>query len=212
MAGANIGLFRQLPKHIFIIYFLDFIITFDGTFYSIFESQFKLMNLKSYINIPDFPKKGILFKDITPMLANVNALKYAADELSAMITIEEVKIDKVVGIESRGFIIGPMIAERLGAGFVPVRKKGKLPYTVTSKSYGLEYGEDTLEIHIDAIKEGENVLIHDDVLATGRTAKAVCDLIKECGGNVVLCNFIMELSFLNGKNNLSAPSESLLAY
>lgn len=171
------------------------------------------MELEQYIrDIPDFPKEGVLFKDITPLLGNVDALKYAADKLSGMIDPQHVKIDKVVGIESRGFILGPMIAERLGAGFVPVRKKGKLPYKVYTKTYDLEYGTDTLEIHIDAIQEGDNVLIHDDVLATGGTAKATCDLIKECGGNVVLCNFIMELSFLNGKDNLSVPSKSLLTY
>ncbi len=170
------------------------------------------MNIQEFIrDIPDFPKPGILFKDITPLLANHNALISCADQL-ANFCPNNIKIDKVIGIESRGFIIGGMIAERLDAGFVPVRKKGKLPYDVKSKSYGLEYGEDTLEIHTDAITPGEHVLIHDDVLATGGTAKAVCDLVQELGGVVVQCNFIMKLDFLNGKDKLSVPVSALLNY
>ncbi|WP_024770819.1 adenine phosphoribosyltransferase [Aquimarina macrocephali] len=170
------------------------------------------MNIQDYIrDIADFPKPGILFKDITPLLANHKALVSCADQLAGLCP-SDIKIDKVIGIEARGFIIGTMIAERLQAGFIPVRKKGKLPYDVKSKNYGLEYGEDTLEIHIDAIKAGENVLIHDDVLATGGTAKAVCDLVKELGGVVVQCNFIMELEFLNGKDKLDVPKSALLKY
>ncbi len=170
------------------------------------------MNIQDFIrDIPDFPKPGIIFKDITPLLANPKALISCADQLTSFCPEGE-KIDKVIGIEARGFIIGGMIAERLGAGFVPVRKKGKLPYTIKSKSYGLEYGEDTLEIHTDAIASGERVLIHDDVLATGGTAKAVCDLVQELGGVVVQCNFIMELDFLNGKDKLDVPISSLLNY
>ncbi len=170
------------------------------------------MHLESYIrNIPDFPKPGIVFKDITPLLADPNALLETANELTKLCP-NDIKIDKVVGIESRGFIIGGMLAERLQAGFIPVRKKGKLPYQVTSQSYGLEYGEDTLEIHTDAIKPGEHVLIHDDVLATGGTAAAVCTLVEELGGVVVQCNFIMELSFLKGANKLKVPIASLLNY
>ncbi len=170
------------------------------------------MNIQDFIrDIPDFPKPGILFKDITPLLANHEALVGCADQL-ANFSPKDIKIDKVIGIESRGFIIGSMIAERLGAGFIPVRKKGKLPYEVNSKSYGLEYGEDILEIHTDAINAGEHILIHDDVLATGGTAKAVCDLVKELGGVVVQCNFIMELDFLNGREKLNVPISSLLNY
>ncbi|WP_106791691.1 adenine phosphoribosyltransferase [Aquimarina sp. Aq78] len=170
------------------------------------------MNIQDYIrDIADFPKPGILFKDITPLLANHKALVSCADQLAGLCP-SDIKIDKVIGIEARGFIIGTMIAERLQAGFIPVRKKGKLPYDVKSKNYGLEYGEDTLEIHIDAIKAGENVLIHDDVLATGGTAKAVCDLVKELGGVVVQCNFIIELEFLNGKDKLDVPKSALLKY
>ncbi|PKV52554.1 adenine phosphoribosyltransferase [Aquimarina sp. MAR_2010_214] len=170
------------------------------------------MNIQDYVrDIADFPKPGILFKDITPLLANHQALVSCADQLAGLCP-SDIKIDKVIGIEARGFIIGSMIAERLQAGFIPIRKKGKLPYDVKSKNYDLEYGEDTLEIHIDAIKAGENVLIHDDVLATGGTAKAVCDLVKELGGVVVQCNFIMELEFLNGKDKLDVPKSALLKY
>ncbi|GAA4271148.1 adenine phosphoribosyltransferase [Aquimarina gracilis] len=170
------------------------------------------MDIQDFIrDIPDFPKPGILFKDITPLLSNHEALVGCANRL-AKLSPDNVKIDKVIGIESRGFIIGSMIAERLEAGFVPVRKKGKLPYQVKSKDYGLEYGKDTLEIHVDAIKKGEKVLIHDDVLATGGTAEAVCNLVEELGGEVVQCNFIMELDFLNGRDKLNSPVSSLLSY
>ncbi|WP_025741764.1 adenine phosphoribosyltransferase [Aquimarina pacifica] len=170
------------------------------------------MNIEDFIrDIPDFPKPGILFKDITPLLANHKALVRCADQLAQCYS-GDVKIDKVIGIEARGFILGGMLAERLEAGFIPVRKKGKLPYEVRSKSYGLEYGTDTLEIHADAIKEGDNILIHDDVLATGGTAKAVSDLVKELGGVVVQFNFIMELGFLHGRDKLDAPIASLLEY
>ena len=170
------------------------------------------MNIEALIrDIPDFPKPGIIFKDITPLLSDAKALAYCADQLTSLCP-ENIKIDKVIGIEARGFILGGMIAERLEAGFIPVRKKGKLPYEVHSKSYGLEYGEDTLEIHKDAIKAGENILIHDDVLATGGTAKAVCELVEELGGNLIQCSFIMELSFLGGKNKLTTPIASLITY
>jgi len=170
------------------------------------------MNVEDFIrDIPDFPKPGILFKDITPLLANSDALVVAAEQLTAFVP-EGIKIDKVIGIESRGFIIGPMIAERLKAGFVPVRKKGKLPYKTIEMSYDLEYGQDTLEIHEDAIQPGEKVLIHDDVLATGGTAKAVCDLVEKLGGEIVQCNFIMQLEVLKGKDKLKPPVVSLLSY
>lgn len=162
-------------------------------------------------DIPDFPKPGIIFKDITPLLGNSEALVACADQLHKLCP-KDIKIDKVVGIEARGFILGGMIAERLKAGFVPVRKKGKLPYKVKSQNYGLEYGEDTLEIHVDAIQKGDTVLIHDDVLATGGTAKAVCDLVKGLGGNVVQCNFIMKLDFLKGEDKLEVPVISLVNY
>ncbi|WP_298543423.1 adenine phosphoribosyltransferase [uncultured Aquimarina sp.] len=170
------------------------------------------MNIQELIrDIADFPKPGIVFKDITPLLADADALVYCADQLAGLCPTD-IKIDKVIGIEARGFILGGMIAQRLDAGFIPVRKKGKLPSKVNSKSYGLEYGEDVLEIHKDAIKAGEHILIHDDVLATGGTAQAVCELVEELGGTVVQCNFIMELDFLNGRKKLQTTVASLLSY
>ncbi len=170
------------------------------------------MNLQDFVrDIPDFPKEGILFKDITPLLSNPKALIRCADVLAGYCPAD-MQVDKVIGIEARGFIIGGMIAERLGAGFIPVRKKGKLPYAVNAQSYGLEYGEDTLEMHVDAIIPGEHILIHDDVLATGGTAQAVCKLVEAAGAVVVQCNFIMELDFLNGRDKLNAPVVSALKY
>ncbi len=169
------------------------------------------MNLNDHIrDIHDFPKPGIIFKDITPLLANPEMLKYAADKLYEK--IKEQKIDKVIGIEARGFIFGPLLAERLDAGFVPVRKKGKLPSETVSVSYDLEYGTDSLEIHVDAIQKGDRILIHDDVLATGGTASAVEKLVLDLGGVVVQCNFIIELSFLEGRQKLKTPVASLLNY
>ncbi|KAA1245796.1 adenine phosphoribosyltransferase [Aquimarina sp. RZ0] len=170
------------------------------------------MNIHDFIrDIPDFPKPGIIFKDITPLLGNSEALVYCADALAGLIP-SGVHIDKVIGIEARGFILGGMIAERLKAGFIPVRKKGKLPSEVYTNSYGLEYGNDTLEIHKDAIAPGEHVLIHDDVLATGGTAKAVYELVEKLGGKVMQCNFIMELNFLNGRDKIGDRVVSLIQY
>lgn len=170
------------------------------------------MNIRDLIrDIPDFPKPGIVFKDITPLLADSEALVHCADQLAGLCPTD-IKVDKVIGIEARGFILGGMIAQRLDAGFIPVRKKGKLPSKVNSKRHGLEYGEDVLEIHKDAIKAGEHILIHDDVLATGGTAKAVCELVEELGGIVVQCNFIMELNFLKGREKLETKAASLLNY
>ncbi len=169
------------------------------------------MNLNDHIrDIHDFPKPGIIFKDITPLLANPEMLKYAADKLYEK--VKEQKVDKVIGIEARGFIFGPLLAERLDAGFVPVRKKGKLPSETVSVSYDLEYGTDSLEIHVDAIQKGDRILIHDDVLATGGTASAVEKLVLDLGGVVVQCNFIIELSFLEGRQKLKTPVASLLNY
>lgn len=170
------------------------------------------MNIQSYIrDIPDFPKKGILFKDITPLLGNKRALAYTADALCEL--IDGKKIDKVVGTEARGFFFGMLLAQKLNAGFVPVRKPGKLPYHTFGASYELEYGIDRLEMHQDAILRGENILIHDDVLATGGTAKAVCELVEQAGGSVVQCNFLIELSFLNGREKLAGyETKSLIRY
>lgn len=170
------------------------------------------MDLKKYIrDIPDFPEKGISFKDITPLLQDANALASAAEALFEM--IKNKKVDKVVGMESRGFFFAPLLATRLNAGFVPVRKRGKLPHQTISEPYALEYGTDVLEIHVDSIIKGEKVLIHDDVLATGGTAKAVCKLIEKLGGEVVQCNFLLELKFLKGRDKLSDyPIEALIQY
>jgi adenine phosphoribosyltransferase len=160
------------------------------------------MKIENYIrDIQGFPKEGILFKDITPLLINPNAreecLKILIDSL------KDQKIDIVIGAESRGFFFGMLLADRLNAGFVPVRKPGKLPFDTISASYELEYGTDSLEIHTDAIKKGDRVLIHDDVLATGGTAKALGDLVTALGGEIVQFNFLMELSFLNGREKIN---------
>ena len=162
-------------------------------------------------DINDFPEKGIVFKDITPLLKSPEALNGAADALYEL--VKENPIDKVVGVDSRGFIFAPLLATKLGAGFVPVRKVGKLPYKTASQSYDLEYGTDTLEIHVDAIEKGEKVLIHDDVLATGGTAKAVCDLVEQLGGEIVQCNFLIHLGLLKGQEKLKKYEvSSLLTY
>jgi adenine phosphoribosyltransferase len=159
------------------------------------------MSLKNYIrDIQGFPKEGILFKDITPLLIDPKGTQECLKTLFS--TLKNLKIDKVIGVESRGFFFGTLIAQELNVGFVPVRKPKKLPYETIFATYDLEYGTDTLEIHIDAIKKGDRVLIHDDVLATGGTIKAVCELVERLGGEVVQCNFIMELSFLNGREKI----------
>tara|TARA_R100001369_G_scaffold90627_1_gene129935 strand:+ start:307 stop:819 length:513 start_codon:yes stop_codon:yes gene_type:complete len=170
------------------------------------------MDLKKYVrDIPNFPEEGISFKDITPLLQDANALASAADALFEL--IKNKKVDKVVGMESRGFFFAPLLATRLNAGFVPVRKRGKLPHQIISEPYALEYGTDVLEIHVDSILKGEKVLIHDDVLATGGTAKAVCKLIEKLGGEVVQCNFLLELKFLKGRGKLSGYAvEALIQY
>ncbi|MEJ5262958.1 MAG: adenine phosphoribosyltransferase [Ignavibacterium sp.] len=159
------------------------------------------MNLKEHIrNIKDFPKQGIMFRDITTLLKNPDAMKYTSEKLFEF--AKGLKVDKVVGIESRGFIFGSILSDKLNAGFVPVRKPGKLPAEKEQATYQLEYGTDTLEIHKDAIKQGDNVLIHDDLLATGGTMEAVCKMIEKLGGNVVQISFIIELTFLNGREKL----------
>lgn len=170
------------------------------------------MELEKYIrDIQDFPKPGIVFKDITPLLNNAEARKECLSQL--MKGLGDVQIDKVVGIESRGFFFGTLLAQELNAGFVPVRKPKKLPYETLAATYELEYGTDTLEIHIDAIAKGDKILIHDDVLATGGTAKAVCELVEKLGGEIVQFNFLMELAFLNGREKLKGhPIFALLKY
>jgi adenine phosphoribosyltransferase len=157
--------------------------------------------LKEYIrDIPDFPKPGVVFKDITPLLADKKAFAYTVDAIA--IHFDRDEIDKVLGIEARGFIIAAPLAYRFVAGLIPVRKKGKLPWQVESESYDLEYGQDHLEIHKDAITPGERILIVDDVLATGGTARATAELTARCGGKVAGIATIMELSFLGGRDRL----------
>lgn len=159
------------------------------------------MILERYIrNIENFPKPGIQFKDITPLLASPEGTKSCLHLL--LNNLKDKKITKVVGIESRGFFFATLLAQELNAGFIPVRKPNKLPFETIAATYELEYGSDTLEIHSDAIQKGDKVLIHDDVLATGGTAKAVCDLVEQLGGEIVQVNFIMELSFLNGRDKI----------
>ena len=159
-------------------------------------------NLKQLIrDVPDFPKKGILFKDITPLLQNPKGLQETVETISN--NYKNKKIDIVVGTEARGFILAPTVAFNLGAGFVPIRKPGKLPYEKISMSYALEYGTDTLEIHKDAVKNGQHVLMVDDLLATGGTMAACCKMVESLGGNIVGCAFLIELALLNGRKALS---------
>lgn len=171
-----------------------------------------MIDLEDFIRIiPDFPKRGVVFKDITPLLASSKASASCIKQLLSL--TEGISIDKVVGVESRGFFFGTLLAQHLNVGFVPVRKPGKLPFTTIKQPYELEYGWDALEIHEDAISKGEKVLIHDDVLATGGTCKAVCDLVEKLGGEIVQCNFIMQLDFLDGKRKLNRfPVASVLHY
>jgi adenine phosphoribosyltransferase len=172
----------------------------------------KSTGLASYIrSIPDFPKPGILFRDITTLLKEKKALKQAVNVLAAK--YKGKKVDIVVAVESRGFIFGSVLAYKLGAGFVPVRKKGKLPAKTNSATYELEYGTDTLYMHHDAIKPGQRVLLVDDLLATGGTAKAVVDLIEQLAGKIVGITFLIELTGLKGREKLTGfPVFSLIKY
>ena len=159
------------------------------------------MQLENYIrDIQGFPKEGILFKDITPLLIDPIARKKCLNIL--LDSLQGQQIDKVVGAESRGFFFGILLAQELNAGFIPVRKPNKLPFDTISASYDLEYGSTSLEIHTDAIQKGDRILIHDDVLATGGTARAVCDLVEKLGGEIIQCNFLMELTFLHGREKI----------
>lgn len=162
-------------------------------------------------DVPDFPKPGIVFKDITPLLAHPALFKGAVDRMAAAWRGQGVR--KVIGIESRGFLLATTIAYKLGAGVIPVRKKGKLPHRTVSMTYHLEYGEDTLEMHADALKRGEKVLVVDDVLATGGTAAATCGLAGKLGAGIAGLSFLIELSFLNGRDQLKGYAvASLLKY
>ena len=168
--------------------------------------------LKKYIrSIIDFPKEGIMFRDITTLLKEPGAFNKALNELLSF--TNGIKIDKVVGIESRGFIFGSLIAQKLGVGFIPARKPGKLPAETESATYQLEYGEDKIEMHKDAINLGDKVLLHDDLLATGGTAEAVIKLIEKLGGEVVQISFLFLLSFLNGRDKITDYNiKSLIVY
>jgi adenine phosphoribosyltransferase len=168
------------------------------------------MDLAKYLrDVPDFPKPGILFKDITPLLASPVAMKTAIDRLAKL---SFGKVDKIAAIESRGFLFGVPLAMQLGIGFVPVRKPGKLPWKTNRVEYKLEYGSDSVEIHQDAVHKGERVLIVDDLLATGGTMGAACQLVESCGGTVAGCAFVVELCFLPGRKRLGTHHvEALVA-
>lgn len=166
---------------------------------------------EAIVSVQDFPKKGVVFRDITPVLED-NLLRNKVLDL-LLTQIEPHSIDKVVGVESRGFFFGILLAQKLGVGFVPVRKKGKLPRAVCSATYQLEYGSDQLEVHLESIQKGDRILIHDDVLATGGTVNAVGNMIKDLGGTIVQYNFLIELEQLGGKSKIEdSPIYSLLKY
>jgi len=170
------------------------------------------MDLRAFVrDIPDFPRPGIVFRDITPLLLHPEALDVAVACLADQVPAEHV--DFVVAAEARGFILGAALARELGAGFVPARKPGKLPGETISAEYTLEYGIDALEVHADALAHGARVLVHDDLLATGGTAGALCDLVADLGAEVLGCAFLVELTFLGGRARL-APHEvySLIQY
>jgi adenine phosphoribosyltransferase len=162
-------------------------------------------------DVPDFPRPGIVFKDIMPLLADADALHQAVDEIAGW--AEPRNVDVVVGAEARGFILGAAVAYKLGCGFVAARKPGKLPFLTVGAKYALEYGFDALEMHVDALKPGTRVLVHDDLLATGGTARAKIDLVEQLGAEVVGVAFVVELSFLNGRDKLYGHDiHSLIQY
>jgi adenine phosphoribosyltransferase len=170
------------------------------------------VDLKQFIrDVPDYPKEGILFKDITPLLSDFKAFKTVIDRFVEK--FGDCNIDAIVAAEARGFFFGAPLALEIEASFVPVRKPGKLPYTTKSHTYDLEYGHDTLEIHVDGVKPGQNVLIIDDLLATGGTVEACCKLVSDCGANIVGCGFVIELAFLAGREKLESYNPySLITY
>jgi adenine phosphoribosyltransferase len=169
------------------------------------------MDLRALVReIPDFPQPGILFRDITPLLLDPDALDAAISQLAASVAVE---VDFVVAAEARGFILGAALARQLHAGFVPARKPGKLPSDTVSAEYALEYGLDSLEVHADALADGARVLVHDDLLATGGTARALCELVSSLGGEIVGCSFLVELSALQGRARLAPhPVRSLITF
>ena len=171
-----------------------------------------MTELDAYVrDIPDFPKPGILFRDITPLMASPKAFRTAVDGLAAY--GRSVGARLVIGAEARGFLLGPAVANDMDAGFVLARKPGKLPYETVTAEYELEYGTDRLELHSDAITPGTRVLVHDDLLATGGTASALCSLVEQLGGTVAGCGFLIELAFLHGRERLAGYHvHSLIAY
>jgi len=170
------------------------------------------VDLRDHVrDVPDFPRPGIVFKDITPLLLDAGAMDAAVNGLSELVT--PLRIDFVVAAEARGFILGGALARQLHAGFVPARRPGKLPKETVSAEYALEYGLDALEVHADALAGGARVLVHDDLLATGGTAAALCELISGFGATVVSCAFLVELSFLGGRERLAPyPVHALIDY
>ena len=172
------------------------------------------MNIKDAIRtIPDYPKPGIMFRDITTLLGHARAFRRAVDEMVQ--PFAGMKIDKVAGLEARGFILGGAVAHQLSVGFIPVRKKGKLPHTVIGEDYDLEYGKDRVEIHIDALEKGERVLLVDDLIATGGTAFAGIRLLERAGANIVACSFVIDLPDLGGAERLrklDLPVRTLISF
>jgi adenine phosphoribosyltransferase len=172
------------------------------------------MNLKDAIRtIPDYPKAGIMFRDITTLLGDARAFRRAVDELVQ--PLAGMKVDKVAGIEARGFILGGAVAHQLSAGFIPLRKKGKLPHKTVAVEYALEYGTDTIEMHMDALVEGEKVLLIDDLIATGGTAVAAIELLRGAGADIVAAAFVVDLPELGGADRVKAlgvPVSSLMAF
>ena len=168
------------------------------------------MDLKSVIRtIPDYPKPGIMFRDVTTLLTDARGFRRAVDEMVQ--PLAGAKIDKVAGIEARGFILGGAIAHQLSVGFIPIRKKGKLPFETITESYELEYGVDEVEIHTDAVTKGERILLVDDLIATGGTAGAAIRLLERAGGEIVLCSFIVDLPDLGGADKLRASGKKVSA-
>ncbi|MDB6138158.1 MAG: adenine phosphoribosyltransferase [Verrucomicrobiaceae bacterium] len=167
---------------------------------------------KAVRDVPDFPQAGILFKDITPVLSDGELLRLAIDGMEE--ALDGQKVDKVVGIDARGFIFGAILAARLGVGFIPARKKGKLPWRTRGIDYALEYGINSIEMHEDAILPGERIVLADDLLATGGTAAAVLELMRQAGAEIVCSLFFIELGFLNGRDKIAGfgPIHSLLTY
>lgn len=170
------------------------------------------MDLRAFIrDIPDFPEPGIVFKDISPLLLDAQAFDTAVDGLAELTA--PLEIDLVLAAEARGFILGGALARQLGAGFVPARRPGKLPHETVSAEYALEYGINALEVHADALAGGARVLVHDDLLATGGTALALCELVERLGGQVAACAFLIELSFLPGRQRVAPrPVLALIDY